>query len=322
MNFSADTAKDIVDGTALMGCSMSDDTPKAPPAQQPASYAAASPWDDMTGDKTMSPSVPWTWGCDQTWASWKQATYVGGDVPMDSSPDWGEASPPKDPSRPTDTDALWDIVPPPPANSPPRGVTKSKDDFNIDKLINAHNAKPDNDDDGKTFNMSNKDNVKTEHDALVKVDSGPMIKSEPGTLLKAEPHTDVKIEPDTDIKDNYDDNDMKIDYDNQATHHALQEPFRRPPADRRARRNDAVIIWDSISRVVRQRRKWDQDARYRAKMASDGWVREVRTGQRTSCGAWVPHPRHTDITSRLTTRAWRCLGGGPHGALVVSSLQC
>ena len=43
MDFGAGTADGIIHGTAMMGCSMSDDVPKASPMQQPTSYAAAFP---------------------------------------------------------------------------------------------------------------------------------------------------------------------------------------------------------------------------------------------------------------------------------------
>ena len=107
---------------------------------------------------------------------------------MDSSRDWGEASPIKDPAKPIDADMLWDVVPPPPANSPPRGATKvtgDKDDFNIDKIINAHNCKPDNDEVSKSTTMDNNADVKMEPDTLVKVEPGPTVKTEPGTLLRS-----------------------------------------------------------------------------------------------------------------------------------------
>ena len=65
----------------------------------------------------------------------------------------------------------------------------------------------------------------------------------------------------------------------------------------RERRLDVTTAWDCINRIVRHRRKWDNDPAYRAKMAKNGWIRQVRSGQRTSSGSWSPTGPH-DIPER------------------------
>ena len=66
---------------------------------------------------------------------------------------------------------------------------------------------------------------------------------------------------------------------------------------RRENRLDVTTAWDCVNRIVRHRRKWDNDPAYRAKMAKNGWIRQVRSGQRTSSGSWSPTGPH-DIPER------------------------
>ena len=136
----------------------------------------------------------------------------------------------------------------------------NEDDWNIDKIINAHNSNPDvkSEPDDNMAKSTSKDDYMAKTTSMdnthVNLDAGTpgaKIKTEPGTKVKTEPGTDVKnpLKPDVDMDvikvENIIATNIKAepnDIDHKLTHNLAHEPYRRPPADRRARRQDAVVI--------------------------------------------------------------------------------